>query len=148
MVLKSNWEEMFASIACDMNPSCLEWSYEPFKIPYRDPTANPFKYPEGKQTIYIPDFLITYVTTEGRIRTSLIEIKPLKEAKLSEGKSAADVIQNIRNQAKWSAALRFCERRGNVDFIVLTEADIPFESETTTKTKRRRSYGKRRIKKS
>lgn len=146
IILKSNWEEMFASIGCDMNPACLEWSYEPFKIPYRDPTADPFKYPEGKQTIYIPDFLITYVTDEGRIRTSLVEIKPLKEAKLSESRDAADMIQNFRNQAKWEAAQRFCERRGNVEFVVLTEADIPFEAETT-KPKRRRNYGKRRIKK-
>lgn len=144
IVLKSNWEEMFASIACDMNPACLEWAYEPFKIPYRDPTADPFKYPEGRQTVYVPDFLITFITTEGRIRTSLIEIKPLKEAKMSESKDDKDVVQNVRNQAKWEAALKFCARRGNVEFVVLTEADIPFDVQPS---KPKRNYGKRRIKK-
>lgn len=148
IVLKSNWEEMFASIACDMNPACLEWAYEPFKIPYKDPTADPFKYPEGRSTVYVPDFLITFVTPEGRIRTSLVEIKPLKEAKMSESRDAKDMIQNIRNQAKWQAALRFCERRGGVEFLVLTEADVDFNPEPTKpKPRRRRTYGRRRMKK-
>lgn len=148
IILKSNWEEMFASIACDMNSACLEWAYEPFKIPYKDPTADPFQYPDGRATVYIPDFLITFLTPEGRTRTSLVEIKPLKEAKMSESRSTNDMIQNIRNQAKWSAAMRWCERRGNdVEFVVLTEADIPFDVQPDAKPKRRKTYGKRRMKK-
>jgi hypothetical protein len=141
--LKSNWEEMFASICCDMNPACLEWAYEPWKIPYRDPTADPIQYPNGKQTVYVPDFLVCFVTPEGRIRTSLVEIKPAHEAIYENVRDAKDLREHVRNLAKWEAAKSWCERRGDVEFAVLTEADVPFDVQSA---KPKRKYAKRRIK--
>lgn len=146
IVLKSSWEELFASMYCDMNPSCLEWAYEPWKIPYRDPTADPIRYPDGKQTIYIPDFLMSFLTPEGRIRTSLIEIKPLHEALQEHTRDLKDMREHARNLAKWQAAIAWCQRRGDVEFVVLTEAELPIE--TKIQKPKRRRYTKRRVKKS
>lgn len=145
IVLKSSWEELFASMYCDMNQTCLEWAYEPWRIPYCDPTADPVRYPEGKQTIYIPDFLITFLTPEGRIRTSLVEIKPLKEALREHARDERDLLAHVKNLAKWEAAMAWCKRRGDVEFVVLTEAELPIN--TPVKKPRKRTY-KRRVKKS
>jgi hypothetical protein len=152
IVLKSSWEEEFARKYCDLNPSCLEWAYEPWKIPYRDPTADPIRYPKGKQTIYIPDFLISFQTPEGRIRTSLIEIKPKHESLNEFARSVADQRQVAKNYAKWRAAIAWCERRANVEFVILTEAEL-FPDPPKPQRKRRRSTlvrkpARRRVKKS
>ncbi len=50
---RSSWEFSFMAFA-DNNPNILQWASEPFMIPYR----NPFT---GKNTIYVPDFMMVYV---------------------------------------------------------------------------------------
>jgi hypothetical protein len=117
IILKSSWEEAFAIRYCDFNPDCLEWAYEPCRIPYFDPIS-------GRQTIYLPDFLISVKTNDGGINTSLIEIKPLKESLKEYAKSDVDQAIVLRNMAKWNAAMAWCQRRGNVKFLVLTEAEL------------------------
>jgi hypothetical protein len=148
IVLKSSWEEEFAQKICDLNPACLEWAYEPIKIPYRDPTSASPRFPMGRQTIYIPDFLISYRTPTGRIKTSLIEIKPLHEALQEHARHGKDARQIVRNYAKWEAAIKWCERRNNVEFVILTEAEL-FAGGDNIKPRKRpvRAYGQRRVKK-
>lgn len=55
---RSSWEFQFMQF-CDNNPSIVEWASEAIKIPYRNPIT-------GKNTIYVPDFLIVYVDKTGQ----------------------------------------------------------------------------------
>jgi hypothetical protein len=73
-----------------------------------------------------------------------VEIKPAHEAIYERTRDTKDLIQHVRNMAKWQAAEFWCQRRGDVEFAVLTEADIPFDVQSE---KPKRKYGKRRIKK-
>ena len=52
-IFRSGWEYTFMTF-CDNNPSIQQWASEPVRIPYRDPLT-------GKQTVYVPDFLISYI---------------------------------------------------------------------------------------
>ena len=69
IVYRSLWERKFM-VYCDNNLNVLEWQSEEFFIPYRSPVDN-------KIHRYFPDFFIKYKDTDGKIRSSLIEIKPL-----------------------------------------------------------------------
>ena len=53
IIFRSSWELVFMN-KCDTHPSIKQWASESLKIPY----YNPFK---RKSTIYVPDFLISYV---------------------------------------------------------------------------------------
>jgi|ERR1700733_1999493 len=143
ITLKSSWEEEFARIHCDLNPLCLEWAYEAIKIPYNDPTADPVRYPKGKQTIYVPDFLMSFQGNNGRIRTALVEIKPLHETLLEHARNDKDRMAIMKNYAKWEVAIGWCRRRNGVEFVILTEAQLFGEEE-----KPKKAPTKRRIKKS
>lgn len=141
IVLKSSWEENFAQVYCDLNTSCLEWAYEPWRIPYRDPIT-------GRQTIYIPDFLMAIQTASRSHKTVLVEIKPLHETLQEHARNRKDAIVIARNLAKWEAARAWCSRRNNVEFVVLTEAEL-FPGGQNIKPRKRpiRPYAKRRTKK-
>ena len=115
IIYRSSWEREFM-FYCDQHPEVMEWASEPTKIPYKNPL-------NGKQTVYIPDFLVTYMQKGGRKSTKLIEIKPLHEASESHARSREDAAIRMRNEAKWGAATQWSVRRG-VDFIVLTEAEL------------------------
>jgi len=101
---------------CDNNKNVLSWAYEGLKIPYR----NPFT---GKQTVYIPDFLIMYQDKHGRKISELIEIKPKSQTTLAEARSKNDKAAVVLNMAKWAAAKAFCKTHGIV-FRILTEDEI------------------------
>jgi hypothetical protein len=113
---RSSWELTFMTF-CDNSPSVQEWASEPLKIPYRDPLT-------GKQTVYVPDFLITYLDKNNKKHVEMIEIKPLKQTLRERvGKNAHDQAQYIKNMAKWKAAVEWCNNR-DIRFRVLTEEDI------------------------
>jgi len=111
ITLRSSWEVSFAQ-KCDLTPTILEWASEPIEIPYRNPLKQ-------KQSIYIPDFMIKAVNTQGIVETKLIEIKPAKEALAEKAVSEYDKMSLMVNQAKWLAASAWCARRG-IKFVVLT----------------------------
>ena len=112
---RSSWEMTFMTF-CDNNPSVIQWASEPFMIPYRNPLS-------GKNTIYIPDFLMIYIDSGQQKHAELIEIKPLKETTLESAKSVRDRAAVILNIAKWTAARAFCQQNGLV-FRLVTEHDI------------------------
>ena len=113
---RSSWEFTFMTF-CDNNPSVLQWASEAVHINYRNPLT-------GKNTIYVPDFLITYSDAGGRQHAELIEIKPLKETTLENaGKNPRNQAAAILNMAKWEAARAWC-RAHNLTFRVVTENDI------------------------
>jgi hypothetical protein len=112
---RSSWEFTFMSF-CDNNPAVLNWASEAIQIPYFNPVS-------GKQTIYVPDFIIVYVDSRQRKHTELIEIKPSKEATMESAKSYRDKLSVAINMAKWAAADTWA-KANNLRFRVVTEHDI------------------------
>lgn len=112
---RSSWEFTFCAF-CDNNPSVINWASESIQIPYRNPVT-------GKNTIYVPDFLIVYVDANQRQHTELVEIKPLKEVTMESAKTLRDKYMVAINMAKWAAADNWC-RANNIRFRVVTEYDI------------------------
>lgn len=113
---RSSWEYIFMQF-CDNNPSVLQWASEAVHINYRNPLT-------GKNTIYVPDFLITYNDATGRQHAEVIEVKPTKETSLQEaGRSPRAQAAAILNMAKWEAARAWCKAH-NLTFRVVTENDI------------------------
>jgi len=113
---RSGWELSFMTF-CDNNPSIQQWASECVRIPYRDPLT-------GKQTVYVPDFLITYVDRNQVKHVELIEIKPLNQTlKEKVGKNPYNQAQFVKNQAKWAAANNWCKQQG-IKFRIISEGDI------------------------
>lgn len=114
-IYRSSWEFSFMMF-CDNNPNILQWASEPLRIPYKNPL-------NGKNTFYVPDFLIVYVDKTGKQYTEIIEIKPSKEAIMEKAKSVMDRANLAINTMKWSAAMTFCRQLG-IRFRVITESEI------------------------
>ena len=112
---RSGWEFSFMKF-CDSNDNVLQWASEAVQIPYRHPLT-------GKQTIYVPDFLITYRTRNNQVRAELIEIKPKKQSVVESKMSSRDRAVIAINYAKWDAATKWCRRQGLM-FRVITEQDM------------------------
>ena len=115
-IYRSSWEYTFM-LFCDNNPSVEQWASEPLKIPYRDPLT-------GKPTVYVPDFLITYVDRNRKKHVELIEIKPANQMLREKvGKNPYNQAQYVKNQVKWAAAGAWCRKQG-IHFRVINEKDI------------------------
>jgi hypothetical protein len=113
---RSSWEIAFMTF-CDNNPSIEQWASEPVRIPYRDPLT-------GKQTVYVPDFLIIYLDRRMKKHVEMIEIKPANQMLREKvGKNPYNQAQFIKNQAKWAAAGNWCKNQG-INFRVINEHDI------------------------
>lgn len=113
---RSSWEYTFMTFV-DNNPSIQQWASESIRIPYRDPLT-------GKQTIYIPDFLIVYVDKNLKKHVEIIEIKPANQTLRERvGKNPYNQAQFVKNQAKWAAASNFCKNHG-MHFRVINEGDM------------------------
>ena len=109
---RSGWELTFMMF-CDNHDSIIQWASEAIQIPYRHPLT-------GKQTIYVPDFLITYRTRNNTMRAELVEIKPKKQSVVESKMSSRDRAVVAINYAKWAAAQKWCQRQG-ITFRVITE---------------------------
>jgi hypothetical protein len=113
---RSSWETAFCMF-CDNNPAVESWASEPIKIPYKDPLT-------GKQTVYVPDFLIKYSDKNQKFHVEMIEIKPSNQMMLERvGKNPYNQAQYVKNMAKWQAAGEYCKQRG-IKFRVINESDI------------------------
>lgn len=112
---RSGWEFAFMSF-CDNNDSILQWASESITIPYLNPLS-------GRQTIYVPDFFITYRTRDNQVKAEVIEIKPKKQSVIESKQSARDRAAVAVNYAKWDAATKWCRRQG-LTFRVITEDDM------------------------
>lgn len=102
---------------CDQHPNVINWASESIKIPY----VNPFT---RKNTIYVPDFFISYTDKNGKNHAELIEVKPSNQTfKESVGKNRYNQASFLLNQAKWNAARAWCKQQ-KITFRVVTEKDI------------------------
>lgn len=115
IMYRSSWEHRFM-VFCDTNVNVLEWASESIRIPYRHPLT-------GKQTTYVPDFLIRYRDKNNTISTELIEVKPLDQSLLKEGMNANQRATVAINHAKWAMAKKWCSRQG-IKFRIIGKDDI------------------------
>jgi hypothetical protein len=121
IIYRSLWERKFM-VYCDTNENILEWGSEEIVVPYRSPVDNRYHK-------YFPDFYIKYKDKDGKIKKSLVEIKPFrqtKEPKVQKRKTNGyifEVVEYAKNQAKWNAAKEWCLDHG-YEFKVLTENEL------------------------
>jgi len=112
---RSSWEFTFMSF-CDNNPAIINWASEAISIPYFNPV-------KGRQTIYVPDFLVVYVDANQKQHTEIVEIKPSTEVTMESARSYRDKLMVAMNMAKWAAADSWA-RANNMRFRVVTEFDL------------------------
>jgi hypothetical protein len=112
---RSSWELAFMNF-CDSNEHIIQWASESVTIPYRHPLT-------GKQTIYVPDFLVIYRDKHGNQRGELIEIKPQGQSVITEKQNAQQRATVAVNHAKWQVANVWAQKNG-LKFRVITENDI------------------------
>lgn len=118
IVMRSSWETKFA-IWCDKNPAVLQWSSEETIVPYISPIDNRYHR-------YFIDFKIKVKTSNGSIKTYLVEIKPDSQTRppVPPSKKTKRYITEVMtwgvNESKWKAAEMYAKERG-WEFIVLTE---------------------------
>ena len=115
---RSGWELAFMRFL-DNNDNVMQWASESIQIPYRNPVT-------GKQSIYVPDFLITYKTRQNTLIAELIEIKPKKQSVIESKMSNRDRMVVAINYAKWDQATKWCKRNG-LKFRVITEYDLFYQ---------------------
>lgn len=120
--MRSGWEYTFARWADD-NRSVTSVASEPFPIKYFYPV-------DGKWHRYYIDFLITATGKDGKEKTTLIEIKPLaqtkpprKTKKKTQKRFNEEMMEYIKNQCKWKAAIAF-GKKNDMGFQILTEKEL------------------------
>jgi hypothetical protein len=112
---RSGWELAFMRFL-DNNDNILQWASESISIPYRNPIT-------GKQSIYVPDFLITYRNRTNQMIAEVIEIKPKKQSVVESKMKANERAVVAVNYAKWDSATKWCRKQGLL-FRVITEDDM------------------------
>jgi hypothetical protein len=112
---RSSWECNFMMFL-DNHPGVLQWSSESVRIPYFNPV-------KGRQSLYVPDFLVVYIDKNGRQHAELIEIKPSKETTMEHARSTRDKIMVAINMAKWKAATVWARQHG-IHFRLVTEREL------------------------
>ncbi len=112
---RSSWEFKVMQLF-DTNPNFISWASESLRIPYKNPFTN-------KNTVYVPDFVVTYMDAKGSRKTEIIEVKPAKETFLEEAKSKKSKAAVALNTFKWAAAQAFAQHHG-MHFRVMTENNI------------------------
>jgi hypothetical protein len=112
---RSGWEHAFMRFL-DNNDHVVNWASESISIPYRNPVT-------GKQSMYVPDFLITYRNKNNQLIAELVEIKPKKQSVIESKMTAREGAVVAVNYAKWDAATKWARRNG-LTFRVITEDDM------------------------
>lgn len=117
----SGWELKFFRW-CDHNPEVLEWGSESVVIPYVNPLT-------GRTHRYMVDNRV--VIREGKqVVKYLIEIKPKRQTRRptthgnkKQSTMLYENVEYIRNQAKWAAAQKWCDKHG-YKFQIVTEDEL------------------------
>lgn len=127
---RSGWE-LTVMRFCDTHPAVIGWASESLRIPYR----NPF---DGRNTFYVPDFLITYQDKNGNKISEVIEVKPRNQALLEMARTQQEKAAVVLNMAKWEACRAWCQKHG-LKFRILTEEDIYNNWQARSKPKQKRT---------
>ena len=119
VIYRSSWERRFM-VYCDTNPAVIQWGSEEMIVPYKSPI-------DGKYHRYFPDFYLKYRDKDTNIRQLIVEFKPkrytkppVKNPTRKTQKWKNEVLEYVKNNAKWEAAKAWTKKRG-MDFTILTE---------------------------
>ncbi len=121
IIYRSSWEKQ-CMIYFDNNPNIVQWGSEEIVIPYRSPL-------DKRVHRYFVDFVVKAKTKEGKVQTSLVEVKPYKQTqspkiqKRKTRKYLNEVTTYLVNEAKWKAAESFCKER-KWNFQIITEHEL------------------------
>jgi hypothetical protein len=121
IIYRSLWE-LRVMRHFDQHSSVLKWGSEEIIIPYVSPVDN-------RMHRYFPDFYVKTIGTDGKINTTIIEVKPAvqtREPKKQEKRTRKYITEVLTwgvNQAKWKAAEEYCKDR-KWTFKIMTEKDI------------------------
>ena len=121
IVYRSLWERRFM-VYCDNTSAILEWGSEEVIIPYISPL-------DGRMHRYFPDFYIKVRQKDKTIKKMIIEVKPKiqcgppKPPKRNTNRFINEVRTWGVNEAKWNAAIEWCNDRG-MEFKILTEDHV------------------------
>jgi hypothetical protein len=123
IIYRSSWELRFMSYL-DKNSNVIQWSSEELFVEYYDPTSNRIRR-------YFPDFIIKVRENSGKVKITMIEIKPDNQTrepvkpknKKREKSYMIEMLTWGKNMAKWAAAERYCKER-DWSFQILTEKHL------------------------
>ena len=121
IIYRSSWECKVMDWL-DKEPNIISWSSEEIAIPYVSPVDNRYHR-------YFPDFIVKSKTKDGKFKTLMIEVKPLKQTKPPEQKKriTKQYINEVMvwgvNESKWKAAIEYCKDRG-WEFQLMTEKEL------------------------
>ena len=121
IVYRSLWERKFM-VYCDSTSAILEWGSEEVIIPYVSPL-------DGRRHRYFPDFYIKVRQKDKTIKKMIIEVKPKIQCgpPKTPKRRTKRYINEVRtwgvNEAKWNAAIEWCNDRG-MEFKILTEDHV------------------------
>ncbi len=119
IVYRSGLEKRFFKLL-DQESNVVWWSSEEMFVPYKSPVDDPSK---NKVRRYFVD--VTFGTSNGE--TFMAEIKPKSQVKPPRKNSKNFIKESITyavNDAKWKAAMAYCEKK-NMKFLILTEENLP-----------------------
>jgi hypothetical protein len=118
IIYRSSWE-LKVMQWLDKNIDIISWSSEEMNVPYLSPV-------DGKYHRYFPDFVVKSKTKDNKIKTIMIEVKPKKQTfePVKKKRVTKQYINEVTtwgvNQAKWKAAIEYCNDRG-WEFFLMTE---------------------------
>jgi hypothetical protein len=123
IVYRSRWE-LIVMNRFDGDPNVIWWQSEETIIPYRSPI-------DGRYHRYFTDFTVNMRTADGKIKTAIVEVKPMAQTKpptvQKGGSKNRRYINEVMtwgvNDAKWKAAREYCKDRG-YEFIIITEKEL------------------------
>lgn len=121
IVFRSLWEKQ-VMVYLDKNPNVVYWGSEEIPIPYLSPK-------DGKMHRYFPDFVVVAKSSDGKVKTLLLEVKPYKETqppkkgKRTTQKYLEESMTYGINMAKFDAARDFCSQH-NWEFKIITEYEL------------------------
>jgi len=121
IIYRSSWECRVMDWL-DKNPDVVSWASEEIIVPYKSPV-------DGRWHRYFPDFLVKTRTKDGKLKTTMIEVKPEKQTKQPSPQKRVTkrYIQEVTtwgvNEAKWAAATEFCLDR-SWEFKIVTEKHL------------------------
>ena len=121
IIYRSSWECKLMS-HFDNADYIISWASEEIAIPYKSPV-------DGKWHRYFPDFIVKSRTKDGKLKTLMIEVKPLKQTKPPEKRKriTKQYINEVAtygvNESKWKAAIEYCKDRG-WEFQIMTEKEL------------------------
>ena len=119
VICRSTWERKMCKYL-DFNENVIKWASEEFSLPYYSNVDN-------KWHKYFPDFLCEIKNKENKIKTYMIEVKPLKQTKQPQKKNSKKYLNEMArysiNTSKWEAAKKLCDESGWV-FKIITEKEL------------------------